>query len=38
MGFVWGGVGRTLMKFIKFLVVFPMSAFLATLVTSWYPL
>ena len=38
MGFVWGGVGRALMHFMQFLVVFPMSAFLATLVTPWYPL
>ena len=45
MGFVWGEVGRALMQFMhffcqfmQFLVAFPMSAFLATLVTLWYPL
>ena len=35
MGFVWGGVRRALMQFMQLFVVFPMLAFLATLVTSW---
>ena len=33
IGIVWSGVGRALMQFMHFLVVFAMSVFLATLVT-----
>ena len=36
--FVWSGVGQALMQFMQFLVVFALSAFLATLVTPWYSL
>ena len=38
IGFVWSRVGRALMQFMHFLVVFAMSAFLVTLVTLRYPL
>ena len=38
MGLVWSTVGRVLMRFMQLLVVFAMLAFLATLVTPWYPL
>ena len=38
MGFVWGGVGRTLMQFMQLSAIFARLAVLATSVTLWYPL
>ena len=38
MGFVWGGVGRALLRFMHFLAIFGMLAVLATSVNPWYPL
>ena len=38
MGFVWGGVGRALMQFMHFSVIFAIWAVLATSGTPWYTL
>ena len=38
MGFVWGGVGRALMQFMRFSAILAMLAVLATSMTPWYPL
>ena len=38
MAFVWGGVGRVLMQFMRFSAILAMLAVLATSMTPWYPL
>ena len=38
MGFVWGGVGQALMRFMHFSAIFGMLAVLATSVTPCHPL
>ena len=38
MGFVWGRVGRALVRFMQFSAIFAMWALLATSLTLWYPL
>ena len=38
IGFLWSGVGRVRMQFLRPLVVSAVMVFLATIPTPWYPL